>query len=228
MTLTGHKDVVEDVAWHAKLAHMFGSCSDDGSVMLWDNRDTDGTRPSHHVKAAHGAEADVNSLAFNPVNEHLFCSGGSDNVVNIWDIRKLGKKVHALGGAGCHRDDIISTQWMSETKLGSVGKDRKVMIWDLSRIGEEQNEEEAADGPPELLFIHSGHCDTISDFGWSGYDDFLAASVSEDNMLQVWQLSPGMFEDEEDDLGDDDLEDGDEEEEEDGSRQGPAKKARSD
>ena len=59
------------------------------------------------------------------------------------------------------------------------------MIWDLSRIGEEQSEEEAEDGPPELLFIHSGHCDTISDFGWSGYDDFLAASVSEDNMLQV-------------------------------------------
>jgi len=43
----------------------------------------------------------------------------------------------------------------------------------------------------------------------------------------VWQLSPGMFEDEEDDLDDDDLEDGDGDEKDEGGQR-PAKMARSD
>ncbi len=34
-------------------------------------------------------------------------------------------------------------------------------IWDLARIGEKQSEEDAADGPPELLFIHGGHTDKV-------------------------------------------------------------------
>lgn len=37
-------------------------------------------------------------------------------------------------------------------------------VWSLSRIGEEQNPEDAEDGPPELLFIHGGHTSRVGDF----------------------------------------------------------------
>ena len=30
------------------------------------------------------------------------------------------------------------------------------MIWDLSQIGHEQRSDDAEDGPPELIFVHSG------------------------------------------------------------------------
>lgn len=80
-------------------------------------------------------------------------------------------------------------------------------------------EEELQDGPPELIFSHGGHTDIISDFNWSSHDDYLAASVSEDNMLQVWQVSASLFDDEDDDdLDDADLEDDEEEEAETSSK----------
>ena len=61
-------------------------------------------------------------------------------------------------------------------------------MWDLSRIGEEIPAEDRLDGPPELLFSHGGHCTAVSDMAWSPNDPWLAASVSEDNMLIVWQM----------------------------------------
>jgi histone-binding protein RBBP4 len=41
------------------------------------------------------------------------------------------------------------------------------------------------DGPPELLFIHGGHTSKVSDFAWNPNDDWVCASVAEDNILQV-------------------------------------------
>jgi len=48
-----------------------------------------------------------------------------------------------------------------------------------------QSAEDAEDGPPELLFIHGGHTSKISDFSWNASDDWVVASVAEDNILQV-------------------------------------------
>ena len=48
-----------------------------------------------------------------------------------------------------------------------------------------QTPEDADDGPPELLFIHGGHTSKVSDFAWNPSDDWVIASVAEDNILQV-------------------------------------------
>ena len=61
-------------------------------------------------------------------------------------------------------------------------------MWDLSKIGEEQSAEDAEDGPPELLFIHGGHTAKISDFSWNPNEPWVICSVSEDNIMQVWQM----------------------------------------
>ena len=61
-------------------------------------------------------------------------------------------------------------------------------MWDLSKIGEEQSPEDAEDGPPELLFIHGGHTAKISDFSWNPNEPWVICSVSEDNIMQVWQM----------------------------------------
>lgn len=52
-------------------------------------------------------------------------------------------------------------------------------------LPEMQTPEDAEDGPPELLFIHGGHTSKISDFTWNSNDDWVIASVAEDNILQV-------------------------------------------
>ena len=48
-----------------------------------------------------------------------------------------------------------------------------------------QSAEDAEDGPPELLFVHGGHTSKVSDFAWNPSDDWVVASVAEDNILQV-------------------------------------------
>lgn len=48
-----------------------------------------------------------------------------------------------------------------------------------------QTPEDSEDGPPELLFIHGGHTSKISDLAWNPNDDWVVASVAEDNILQV-------------------------------------------
>ena len=75
------------------------------------------------------------------------------------------------------------------------------MCWDLSRIGDEQTPEDAEDGPPELLFIHGGHTSKISDFAWNANDDWVVASVAEDNILQVWQMAENIYSADEKDEG---------------------------
>jgi len=49
---------------------------------------------------------------------------------------------------------------------------------------------------PELLFIHGGHTSKISDFSWNGNDDWVIASVAEDNILQIWQMAENIYQDE--------------------------------
>ena len=59
--------------------------------------------------------------------------------------------------------------------------------------GDEQSPEDAEDGPPELLFIHGGHTSKISDFAWNANDDWVVASVAEDNILQIWQMAENIY-----------------------------------
>lgn len=84
----------------------------------------------------------------------------------------------------------LKVQWSphNETILASSGTDRRLNVWDLSKIGEEQSPEDAEDGPPELLFIHGGHTAKISDFSWNPNEPWVICSVSEDNIMEVWQM----------------------------------------
>lgn len=66
------------------------------------------------------------------------------------------------------------------------------------RIDQEQTPEDAEDGPPELMFIHGGHTSKISDFSWNPCEDWVLASVAEDNILQIWQMAENIYHDEDD------------------------------
>jgi histone-binding protein RBBP4 len=85
--------------------------------------------------------------------EYILASGSADRTVAIWDLRNVSKRQHSLVS---HTDQIFNVSWMpgSGEILASCAGDRRLNIWDISRIGDEQDPEDADDGPPELLFIH--------------------------------------------------------------------------
>lgn len=188
-TYQGHAGVVEDVAWHASHPHVFGSVGDDKALMVWDTRRPCDTACSQKVEA-HAAE--VNCLAFNPFNEFVLATGSADKTVALFDLRNLGERLHTLES---HTEEVFALSWSPdhEPVLASCGADRRLMVWDLSRIGGEQTPEDAEDGPPELLFIHGGHTSKISDFAWNANDDWVVASVAEDNILQIWQMAENIY-----------------------------------
>jgi histone-binding protein RBBP4 len=211
-TLRGHTDVVEDVDWHRRDPNLVGSVGDDRSILVWDVRQSDPTQAVHSVSDAHSG--DINSIAFNPVNEFLLATGSADKTVKLWDLRNLKDPIQTFEG---HTDQVYNIEWAphNESVLASCSADRRVGIWDLSRIGMEQSPEDAEDGPPELLFLHGGHTSKVSDIAWNANDEWTIASCSEDNVLQVWNMAEEIYaegedqdEDDEDDevIGEDDLE----------------------
>lgn len=185
----GHGGVVEDVAWHPRHASLFGSVGDDKKLIIWDLRKPAEAAQQSETEA-HSAE--VNCISFNPFNEFIVATGSADKTVALWDVRNLSRKLHLFES---HQEEVFQVGWSPhhESILASSGADRRLMVWDLSRIGEEQTPEDAEDGPPELLFVHGGHTAKISDFAFNGGDDWVVASVAEDNILQIWQMAESIW-----------------------------------
>jgi histone-binding protein RBBP4 len=143
---TMHSATVNDVQYHPIHNQLIGTASDD---LTWQVIDT---RMASHKKALYRKEAHedaVNCIAFHPEFESIFATGSADKTVGIWDLRNFDKKVHTLQS---HRGDVIGLQWHPQDAsiLASSSYDRRINLWDLSKIGDEQTEEEAEDGPPEL------------------------------------------------------------------------------
>ncbi|KAK1304464.1 Histone-binding protein MSI1 [Acorus calamus] len=187
-----HEGVVEDVAWHLRHEHLFGSCGDDHHLLIWDIRTPAANKPVQSVVAHQG---EVNCLAFNPFNEWVVATGSTDKTVKLFDLRKMSTALHTFD---CHKEEVFQVGWnpKNETILASCCLGRRLMVWDLSRIDAEQSPEDAVDGPPELLFVHGGHTSKISDFSWNPCEEWVVASVAEDNILQIWQMAENIYHDE--------------------------------
>jgi WD40 repeat protein len=187
-----HIGSVNDVAWHAKYANLFASVGDDSRIITWDTRDgTTSTRP--RVEGAHDGGL-VNCVSFNPFNEFLLATGGSDDCVALWDMRNMTKPLCKIDD--CHAGCVDKVTWcpQRETVLassGTLGNDKgekTIKVWDIARIGEEQNDDDAMDGPPELLFAHMGHVGDVNDMCWNPNDPWTMASVDGNNYLHCWKM----------------------------------------
>eukprot|EP00826_Nyctotherus_ovalis_P040810 TRINITY_DN4050_c0_g1_i1.p1 TRINITY_DN4050_c0_g1~~TRINITY_DN4050_c0_g1_i1.p1 ORF type:complete len:292 (+),score=87.20 TRINITY_DN4050_c0_g1_i1:191-1066(+) len=179
---------VESAAWSELSEHLFASGGDDKRILLWDTR-KEGKKATHQIEAHYG---EVLSVDFSPFSEYLLASSSVDKTVAIWDLRNLHYKQCSLKQ---HQDEVSAVSWapFNEAIIASASQDRRVFVWDLSRLGKDQTTEEAADGPPELLFIHGGHTSKVTDISWNPREELVMASVADDNILQVWQIAGEIY-----------------------------------
>ncbi|PFH38251.1 RbAp46 [Besnoitia besnoiti] len=199
---------VNDCCWVAGEADLLATCADDGVVSLWDSRERSSTFPAVLLKAS---EKDLVTCICADENQPftLVCGDNHGNL-RVLDRRRGDRPVHVIDAA--HQGEVTRVAFspVQSGLLASASRDRFVSLWDLKRVGEEQSEEDAEDGPPELLFSHGGHLAAVSDVAWNreGHDalDKVVASVGEDNRLQIWQLKHSVFfcDDEENEENDDD------------------------
>ncbi|CAL0329652.1 unnamed protein product [Lupinus luteus] len=87
-------DVVEDVAWHLRHEHLFGSVGDDNYLLIWDLRTPSSAYKPVQSVVAH--EREVNCMAFNPINEWIVATGSTDKTVKLFDMRKISAPLHTF------------------------------------------------------------------------------------------------------------------------------------
>lgn len=180
--LKGHRSVVNSCSFSFFDKRQLASVDDDGTLMFWDM----GTNaPAQCVEGAH--TSDILCVSHSPLNDRFVATCSSDRSVKVWDRRSLDRPLHTLLG---HSKGVVSVEWSPHvgSVLASGGTDRRVCVWDVSQVGAEVSEEYGAEGPPELLFLHGGHTDTVADVSWNPSEPLEIVSVAEDNVLQIWQI----------------------------------------
>lgn len=156
-TWSHHTSVVNDVQHHPLHHSWIATASDDLSWAIIDPRQDERNRPAHQKHDAH-TDA-INAIACHPKWGYTVATGSADKTVAIWDLRCLDKKVHTIES---HQDAVIQLQWHPHDPaiLTSGSYDRRICIYDLSRTGEEQTDEEAEEGAPEL-YVDVHRCEVF-------------------------------------------------------------------
>lgn len=169
----GHAASVEDLQWSPTEAHVFASCSVDGSIAIWDARL--GKSPAASIKAHN---ADVNVISWNRLASCMLASGSDDGTFSIRDLRLLKDGDSVVAHFEYHKHPITSIEWSPHeaSTLAVSSSDNQLTIWDLSLEKDEEEEAEfkaqtreqvnaPADLPPQLLFVHQGQKD-LKELHW--------------------------------------------------------------
>lgn len=136
-------------------------------------------------------------VGWSPHSETVLASSGADRRLMVWDLSRIGEEQVRVGSSGARPWGAGGGGQAAAEQLGLLGSGwrssaaraqapARPVLTAAHRAA--QTPEDAEDGPPELLFIHGGHTAKISDFAWSGQDEWVVASVAEDNILQIWQM----------------------------------------
>lgn len=192
---TTHKDIVNDAKWHQFDESLFGSVSDDKYFYLFDIR-----TPGEPVSKFYHPESEgINSLSFSPFSQYLVATGNANSNISLLDTRKLSTKsavsdglLHTMMG---HSDSITSLEFSphKDGMLASGSQDRRLILWDLFNVGEEQAQEDAEDGCPELFMMHAGHTGAVTDLSWCPYKDWTIGSVADDNIVHLWEIGKTLL-----------------------------------
>lgn len=123
--LTSHKEPVRQVSF-APSDSKFASCSDDGTLRVWDFA----TMADERVLSGHGW--DVKTVHWHPF-QALISSGSKDNLVKLWDPR-TGDNVATLHG---HKNAVLDVKWNANGNwLITASKDQIVKLFDIRTMRE--------------------------------------------------------------------------------------------
>lgn len=201
-----------DVSWMVNHRNIVAAACETQGLQMIDTRNNT-TRSSC---SSNRSGISLNSVQFNWQNDMLLCTGSSTGDVSIWDLRSLSCPLQTFihdykTGA------LANVQWnpLLPNIVASAGlEDGLVKIWDTSAAGTTTTTLNSTTYTPgegtatekmhtettnttdtthnnsnngNLIFTHGGHMLGCNDVCWDFHDEWLLASVSNDNSIHLWK-----------------------------------------
>lgn len=181
----GHAAPIEDCSFRPVDDHVDRCCSvgQDRCLMLWDTRSS---KYTDKVESIHSDDANCCSWSTND----FILTGGSDCVVNVFDVRRLKGSVSKVQ----HRASVINVRWSPHEADVFLTSDEGANLTIF-------RQDEHGTGH-EVLFRHLGHRTPIVDVQYNPHNAWVLASVSDDSAdearggggsLQVWRVSELIY-----------------------------------
>uniref|UniRef100_A0A182P2K0 WD repeat-containing protein 48 homolog n=1 Tax=Anopheles epiroticus TaxID=199890 RepID=A0A182P2K0_9DIPT len=161
-----HKDPIRGISFSPSDAK-FASCSDDGTVRVWDFLRCQEER----VLRGHGA--DVKCVHWHP-QKALIVSGSKDNQqpIKLWD-PKCGQ---ALATLHAHKSTVMDLKWNDNGNwLVTASRDHLLKLFDLRNLSEE-------------VQVFRGHKKEASAVSWHPIHEGLFASGGSDGSILFWNV----------------------------------------
>ncbi|OMJ23476.1 pre-mRNA 3' end processing protein WDR33 [Smittium culicis] len=138
-TLHGHNNTILGLEWN-KNGWWLLSGSRDSNIQIFDIRKMD------HLRSFRGIPKEVTSVAWHPVHENIFASGGSEGSLMMWDV-SAKDYVHLIPTA--HESYVWSIDWHPIGHLLASGSnDHTTRFWARSRPGDCLEKTELGIKPP--------------------------------------------------------------------------------
>ena len=168
LTLTGHRDTVEGVAFSPD-GKWIASGSRDNTLKVWD------AATGQVTLTLKGHTDGVNSLAFSPDGKRIVSGGISDPTLKVWDAA-TGQVTLTLTG---HAQGLNSVAFSPDGKrIASGSWDRTVKLWD-AQTGQE-------------ILTLKDHTDKVTRVCFSP-DGKRLASASYDKTVKVWAVKDSQL-----------------------------------
>ena len=164
--------------------HVVSSGSDDCTAIMWDIRGKDSISMYHDYQVTAVAIADDGNIVY---------TGGIDNIIRKWDLRKGGEPDGACLSLRGHSDTITGLAVSRDNKtLLSNSMDCSLRAWNIQPFvaGTAADEVEQGAARYEKLFQghHHGAEKNLLKCGWSRNMDLVCAG-SADRVVHIWDAN---------------------------------------
>jgi Prp8 binding protein len=165
-----HTSYVSSISAAKHNLNMCVTCSDDGTVKVWDTR----SKPSRLTLPN---PYPLTAVCFDEKAEFVY-AGGIDNLIHGWDVRKPDNEVFRLLG---HMDTITSLRLdPTGSYLLSNSLDKEIRVWDVRAFAPAQRSVKSFVGAQQ------NYEQNLIKANWSA-DGGLVGSGSSDRMVYVWE-----------------------------------------
>lgn len=171
----GHEEIINSLDISKRGQELLVSGSDDGCIGIWDPRQKDALEYLE-------TELPITSVALSEAGNEIY-SGGIDNQIHVWDLRKKGI-IYSMTG---HNDTITSLQISPDSQsLLSNSHDSTVRTWDIRPFAPANRQILTFDGAPVGLEKN------LIRASWDIKGEKIAAG-SGDRSVVVWDSKTGKL-----------------------------------